>query len=77
MGPMEEGSVNYMAIEKAAAAQILGGLRESPTLSQNIDMRISNLENQIQRLKKVRQLLSEPTGILNVPIDDLRFAMNY
>lgn len=50
---------------------------KSPTLSQNIEFRINSLENQVERLKRVKELLAEPGGIFNVPIDDLRFAMNY
>lgn len=53
------------------------GYRESPTLSQNIDDRIKHLQEQVERLTRVKQLLGEPAGLLNVPIDDLRFAMNY
>lgn len=51
--------------------------RPSPTLSQNIDDRIEMLETQVARLKNVKSLLADPAGILNVPIEDLRFAMNY
>lgn len=51
--------------------------KESPTLAENIDLRIARLKNEVTRLERVKVLLSEPTGLLNVPIDDLRFAMNY
>ena len=49
----------------------------SPTLAQNIDMRLKYLATQISNLERVKTLLAEPGGILNVPIDDLRFAMNH
>lgn len=48
----------------------------SPTLAENIDNRIASMEDQIKRLTKVRGLLAEGR-ILDVPIEDLRFAMNY
>lgn len=51
--------------------------RPSPTLLQNIDNRIESLESQIARLKNVKQVMQSEGGILNVPIDDLLFAMNY
>lgn len=50
---------------------------QSPTLSANIDARIEHLEQQIVALKLVRAKLAEPGGILQIPIDDLRFAMQY
>ena len=51
--------------------------KDSPTLSQNIDRRIIEMQRQIQRLEYVKQQLVKPGGILEIPIDDLRFAMNY
>ena len=51
--------------------------KASPTLSQNIDRRIIEMQCQIQRLEFVKQQLAKPSGILEIPIDDLRFAMNY
>jgi|GEM_PF-3787866 len=49
---------------------------QSPTLSENIEQRIAMLEQQVERLKNVKAKLL--TGsMLDVPIEDLRFAMNY
>lgn len=50
--------------------------KQSITVSENIDLRISSMENQITRLKKVKHLLAEGK-LLEVSIDDLRFAMQY
>ena len=70
---------DYNAKLACAEGQVSRGLidRPSPTLAQNIDMRIEMLNSQVERLQKVKILLSEPAGMLNVPIEDLRFAMNY
>ncbi len=59
-----------------ASGQISGS-KTSPTLAQNIDYRIESMKSQIARLEQVKQLLAEPAGMLNVPLEDLRFAMNY
>lgn len=56
---------------------LIGKQHQSPTLSANIDARIEHLEQQIVALKLVRAKLAEPGGILQIPIDDLRFAMQY
>jgi uncharacterized small protein (DUF1192 family) len=56
---------------------ISGTVMHNPTLAQNIDQRIAAMKSQVERLERVKALLAEPAGILNVPIDDLRFAMSY
>lgn len=63
--------------DRALAEKMAADIRHNPTLAQNIDQRIAMLEQQVGRLTRVKALLAEPAGILNVPIDDLRFAMNY
>lgn len=68
------------AMKMLAANSISGAgcdVRHNPTLAENIDMRINSLKIQVERLERVKQLLAEPAGMLNVPIDDLRFAMSY
>jgi hypothetical protein len=73
-------NLNY---QMEAKAQCEGAIsrgpvdRPSPTLAENIDYRIASLQNQVERLQKVKQLLASPAGLLSVPIEDLRFAMNY
>ncbi|MES2323266.1 MAG: hypothetical protein V4633_13460 [Pseudomonadota bacterium] len=72
---MYEGQVlgSNMAM---AQAKMCTEVRHNPTLAENIDQRINMLEDQVRRLKSVKEKLS--TGsMLDVPIDDLRFAMNY
>lgn len=44
------------------------------TVAQNIDNRISNLREQIERLETVKQKLARGT-ILDVSIEDLQMAM--
>lgn len=67
-------TIGYGQVEKCAE----GGLvRPSATVSENIDRQIAEMQKQIERLEQLKKLLSEPGGILNVPIQDLRFAMNY
>lgn len=51
-------------------------IRET-TIGQNIDNRIASLTEQIERLQRVKMQLADPSGLLNVAIEDLRFAMNY
>lgn len=62
---------------KGAVGGILLGPASNLTLSQNIDRRIRDMQEQIERLERVKELLQKPDGILNVPLHDLRFAMNY
>lgn len=61
----------------AQCGQMSGaGVMHNPTLAENIDQRINQLESQVERLKRVKTTLT--TGsMLDVPIEDLRFAMNY
>lgn len=61
-----------------AQAQLVGknAKLHSPTLAENIDDRIRSMHDQIQRLERVRSLLREGR-MLDIPIEDLRFAMNY
>lgn len=69
---------NQCAVEPCKeAGSILGGGRKSLTMAENIDFRIATLRDQITRLEKVKSLLASPDGLLNVPLDDLRFAMQY
>jgi ferritin-like metal-binding protein YciE len=71
---MYEGQMQ--ATNMVMQAKMAADVRHNPTLAQNIEQRIAMLEDQVTRLKSVKEKLS--TGsILDVPIDDLRFAMNY
>lgn len=69
------------ALGSASTAMDFNTLRKissnNVTVSQNIDFRIADLRNQIERLERTKAILAEPGGILNVPLDDLRFAMSY
>lgn len=72
---MYEGQVigSNMALAKE---KMLADVRHNPTLAENIDQRIAAMEDQVRRLKSVKDKLA--TGsMLDVPIDDLRFAMSY
>lgn len=60
-----------------ATTSVLGGISRDTTVSKNIDRQIEDLTKQIERLQKLKVSLSEPGGLLNVSIQDLRFAMNY
>lgn len=75
MYPEPTGYQGAGAVEMSKQAMIVGKLH-SPTLAENIDNRIASMEEQIKRLTRVRSLLAEGR-ILDVPIEDLRFAMNY
>lgn len=71
---------DYNLKMQAAGQCVSSGMdatRKSPTLLENIDYRIASLKDQVERLERVKELLGAPAGLLNVPIDDLRFAMNY
>jgi len=72
------GSGSALAAQQNYAGDLLRkqAFLESPTLSQNIDRRIADMQQQIARLNKVRDLL-EKGLLLEVPIEDLRFAMSY
>lgn len=75
-----EGLAKQVAMMAQTTGQIIGAgqdIRHNPTLAQSIDHRVAMLEQQIDRLNRVKSLLAEPAGILNVPVDDLRFAMSY
>jgi hypothetical protein len=45
------------------------------TLADKLDERIAILEKQVADLKSVKNKLSEPGGLLNIPLDLLRYAM--
>lgn len=64
-------------IGKTCDRNVIGYIQKDVTLAQNIDNRILHLKDQVTRLERTKALLAEPGGLLNVPIDDLRFAMNY
>lgn len=64
------------AIGYANAAQ-LKDATFSRTVGENIDARIASLQAQIEALQETKAKLSEPTGLLNVRIEDLRQAMSY
>ena len=49
---------------------------KNPTLAENIDMRIAMLKSQIQRLERVKEVLTDSEGLLRVPVDDLRYALS-
>jgi hypothetical protein len=70
-------AIGYCTSDRGLIEKMVSDVRHNPTLAQNIDQRIAMLEQQVDRLTRVKVLLAEPAGILNVPIDDLRFAMNY
>lgn len=78
---MYEGQImgnSNMGLAKASADKQTAacGVMHNPTLAENIDQRINQLESQVERLKRVKTTLA--TGsMLDVPIEDLRFAMNY
>lgn len=55
---------------------MLADVRHNPTLAENIDQRIAMMEEQVKRLKSVKEKLASGS-MLDVPIDDLRFAMSY
>ena len=59
------------------AKQVAVSAMRSLTVGENIDQRIADLEDQVVRLKRVREQLQSPTGLLGVSIQDLRYAMNY
>jgi hypothetical protein len=65
-----------LGLAGAAGQMMIGKQLVSPTLRENIDQRIMQLEDNIKRLEKVRGLLAEG-WMLDIPIEDLRFAMNY
>jgi len=69
------------AKQDLAIGGIIRGLeheeKRSPTLHENINNRIANMKGQVERLERVKVLLAEPGGILNVSIEDLRFALSY
>ena len=69
---MYENSANK---EPLQAGMILGSHHKSMTMAENIDYRIATLKDQVTRLEKVKEMLATPEGLLNVPLDDLRFAM--
>lgn len=68
-------------IKTQALGQIAGTGKlvdyKSPTLSESIDRRIEVLKAQIAQLELVKAELAKPGGMLNVPIEDLRFALSY
>ena len=69
----------YECLPQTQASQVIGyGYdKKSPTLLENIDRRIADMKNQIERLELTKIEMQKPGGILNIPIDDLRQAMNY
>ena len=66
--------MNYLNEQAAQGAGQLSMASRNTTIAENIDNRISQLEEQVARLKVVKQKLS--TGsILDVALDDLQMAM--
>ena len=73
----------YDQTNKVASGAIQGSLGgnligiKQLTLSESIDSQIADLQARIDSLKATKEKLSQPGGILNIPINDLRMAMNY
>lgn len=70
----------YVMIDGAAAAgQMLGSnlkIDHNPTIRQNLDQRIAMHRAAITRLEATKAKM-EASNLLDVPIGDLREAMNY
>lgn len=47
-----------------------------PTVVDRIEERMCNLQNQMDRLKSIKKQLSEPNGVLSMPMDDLYFLLH-
>lgn len=63
-------------VQAKQAMSLLGDKLYDPTIAENIDRQIAELEARIANLKAHRQNL-EKTGLLPLKISTLREAMNY
>lgn len=61
----------------AGQASMVNANHPAPTIGENIDRKIAELQSAIKQLEELKQKLSEPNGLLAVSIESLRFAMNY
>lgn len=67
---------NYPLAATQGADIIGGGKMYNPTVRVNIDQRIKQAQDQVERLQGVRIKL-EKSGLLDIPIGDLRDAMQF
>ena len=66
---------NY-GLAPQTAQGVLGTLR-TPTVGENLDDRINQLEKKLAALKELKQKLQTRASLLDINIGDLRDAMNY
>lgn len=75
---MYEGEAKKQ-MQSNLAPGVLGGDisrgHRNTTVGQNIDNRIQQLREEIARLEVVKAKLAQPTGLLDVPLNDLAMAM--
>ena len=66
--------VNEMTAKQATCGQLVGGTDYNPTVGENLEWRIKQLETELERLKASRDTLQP---LLGMRIRDIRDAMNY
>lgn len=68
-------------IYSTSAGGLVGGgaltLAKSPTIADQIEERLTRLQSEVDRVKRIKKHLSEPNGVLTVSVDDLRWITNY
>jgi hypothetical protein len=68
---MQEYCGNKVAVSTGG---LLSGKLHNPTVGENLDARIKNLEEELDRMKKAKESLGP---LLGMRIQDIRDAMNF
>lgn len=68
---------NTLGCESVAMQLTAKGDSQTRTVGDNIDLRIAHHTNEITRLTKIKEQLSNGASLLDVNISDLRDAMSY